>query len=122
MSAATTSFLLISRCGPYGSIRAREALDIALAGAAFNQSIDILFMDDGVLQLLPDQDPSGIMQKNLARTLPMLKHYEVANIYAEEHSLAVRGIEREALVLDCQVIDSSAAGRLIGAADVVLGG
>ena len=122
MSTANKSFLLISRSGPYGSAQAREALDIALAGAAFNQTIDILFMDDGVLQLLPDQDPTGINQKNLAKTLPMLKLYDVANIYVEQHSLAERGLLGETLVLDCTVIDSGAAGRLIAAADMVLGG
>ncbi len=122
MSTPNKSFLLVSRSGPYGSAQAREALDIALAGAAFNQTIDILFMDDGVLQLLPDQDPTGINQKNLAKTLPMLKLYDVANIYAEQHSLAVRGLLGETLVLDCKVIDSGAAGRLIAAADMVLGG
>ena len=122
MSTPNKSFLLVSRSAPYSSAQAREALDIALAGAAFNQTVDILFMDDGVFQLLPDQDPMGINQKNLAKTLPMLKLYDVANIYVEEQSLAVRGLLGENLVLDCTVIDSRAAGRLIAAADRVLGG
>ena len=45
------SMLLISRQAPWSGPGAREALDIALAGGAFDLPLALLFLDDGVLQL-----------------------------------------------------------------------
>src|SRR5690554_7301836 len=72
--------LLISRHAPYGSSIAREALDAVLASAAYDQQISLLFMDDGVFQLLAEQDPGSIGQKSFASMLSALPLYDVTNI------------------------------------------
>lgn len=41
------SLLIISRQAPWAGPSAREALDIALAGGAFDLPISMLFLDDG---------------------------------------------------------------------------
>jgi hypothetical protein len=51
------SLLIISRQAPWNGPSAREALDIALAGGAFDLPLGMLFLDDGVFQLAPDQHP-----------------------------------------------------------------
>ena len=122
MSMPGKTFLLISRASPYGSTQAREALDIAFAAAAFNQRIQVLFMDDGVLQLAPGQQPSATSGKTLAKTLGMLEHYDVTDIYVEQSSLAARGLTPDELVLDCKVLDNASMGRLVAGADTVFGG
>jgi tRNA 2-thiouridine synthesizing protein C len=57
--------LLVSRHAPYGNSTARESIDIALAAAAYDQDIGILFMDDGVFQLLKNQQSQHVDQKIL---------------------------------------------------------
>ena len=42
------SLLVISRQAPWSGPSAREALDIVLAGGAFDLPIGLLFLDDGV--------------------------------------------------------------------------
>ena len=42
------SMLIISRQAPWAGPAAREALDIALAGGAFDLPLAMLFLDDGV--------------------------------------------------------------------------
>ena len=59
------SLLIISRQAPWSGPGAREALDIALAGGAFDLPIGMLFLDDGVFQLQPAQQASALQQKDL---------------------------------------------------------
>ena len=49
-------FAYVNRRAPYGSIYALEALEVVLVGAAFDQDVSVVFMDDGVYQLKKDQD------------------------------------------------------------------
>jgi len=66
------SLLIISRQAPWNGPSAREALDIALAGGAFDLPLGMLFLDDGVFQLAPGQQPTAVQQKNLAANLQAL--------------------------------------------------
>ena len=68
--------LVVVRHSPYGSSLARASLDVALAAAAFEQPVKLLFMGDGVLQLLPGQDSQAIGQKNIGRLLLVWTKYE----------------------------------------------
>lgn len=113
--------LFISRHAPYGSSVAREALDALLAAAVYDQELSLLFMDDGVFQLLAQQDASFIEQKNIAATLPALPLYDVENIYVHWESLQHRGITTTELVLDSvQIIDSNAVSGLLAQQDQLL--
>ncbi|MEN0039019.1 MAG: sulfurtransferase complex subunit TusC [Cellvibrio sp.] len=92
--------LLISRHAPYGNSTAREALDTALAASVYDQDISVLFMDDGIFQLLKNQHSQFINQKNIASTIPALSLYGIENIYAHQNSLTERAIGIEELILD----------------------
>lgn len=43
--------LFILRQSPYHGSLAREALDMALAFAAFDENVQLLFLDDGVFSI-----------------------------------------------------------------------
>ena len=75
--------LLMIRHSPYGSGLARASLDVALAAAAFEQPLSLLFMGEGVLQLLPDQDSTQIGRKNLSRALTSLPLYDIDSVYVD---------------------------------------
>jgi tRNA 2-thiouridine synthesizing protein C len=57
------SLLIISRQAPWSGPNAREALDIVLAGGAFDLPIGLLFLDDGVFQLAVSKTPRPCNRK-----------------------------------------------------------
>lgn len=115
------SFLVVNRKAPYSTSYSKETLDVALMAAVFNQKTSLLYMDDGVYQLLKQQDPGDIKHKNSSQSLPMLEMYEVKDIYVEHRSLEARGLTTQDLVIPVKVVDSKAIAELIQQQDVVLG-
>ena len=85
-------FLYVNRKAPYGTIYAWESLEVVLIGAAFEQDVQLLFMDDGVFQLVKGQDTSGSDMKNFSPTYAALGDYEVTKIFICEKSLTERGL------------------------------
>ncbi|ARB26159.1 sulfurtransferase complex subunit TusC [Pseudomonas tolaasii] len=86
------SLLIISRQAPWSGPGAREALDIVLAGGAFDLPIGLLFMDDGVFQLAANQAPKALQQKDLSANLQALELFGVEDVFACRHSLDERGL------------------------------
>lgn len=121
MSRASKKILFISRHAPYGSSLAKDALDAILAASAYDQQLSLLFMDDGVFQLLKDQSANDIVQKSFAAILPVLPLYEINSIYVHRESLEKRQITINELVLDSvQLIDSAAISSLLAQQDQLL--
>lgn len=85
-------FLYVNRRAPYGSIYALESLEVVLIGAAFEQDVSLLFLDDGVYQLKKDQNTDGLDMKNFSPTYNALGDYDVNKIYVEQESLEERGL------------------------------
>ena len=95
---ATKKFLYINRKPPHGSIYALESLEVVLIAAAFEQEVTLAFIDDGVYQLLQNQDTSAIETKNFTPTFRALGDYDVNRIYVERESLELRGLDKEDLM------------------------
>ncbi len=88
----TKTFVYVNRKAPYGSVYALESLEVVLIGAAFEQDVKLVFMDDGVFQLTKGQDPEGIGMKNFSKTYAALGDYDISQIYVDEISLNERGL------------------------------
>jgi tRNA 2-thiouridine synthesizing protein C len=114
------SLLIISRQAPWTGPSAREALDIALAGGAFDLPLGMLFLDDGVFQLAPGQQPAQLQQKNLAANLQALPMFGVEELFVANSSLQERGLAVETLSLPVQVLDDAALAVLIDRFDQVI--
>ena len=100
------SCLMTLRCAPYGSQSAKESLDIALVLAAFEQQPGILFIDEGVFQLLPkSQLPSS--HKHIGKILCALEMYDINQLWVEQESLEQFGLVAEDLSQTVTVIDRS---------------
>ena len=99
------SLLLICRRSPWSGPSAREALDIALAGGAFDLPISLLFLDDGVLQLQSGQQPAAIQQKDLTANLQALPLFGVEALYVARADLDRRGLSVEHLTLPVTPVD-----------------
>ena len=98
MAEATKKFMYINRKAPYGTIYAWEALEVVLVGAAFEQDVSVTFMDDGVYQLMLNQETSGIGVKNFSPTYKALGDYDISKIYVEKESLELRGLGKDNLM------------------------
>ena len=91
-------FLYVNRKAPHGSIYALESLEVVLIGAAFEQEVTLAFIDDGVYQLMQNQDTAAIGTKNFAPTFRALGDYDVNRIYVERESLEQRGLSKDDLM------------------------
>ncbi|NWC49363.1 sulfurtransferase complex subunit TusC [Pseudomonas edaphica] len=111
------SLLVISRQAPWSGPSAREALDVVLAGGAFDLPIGLLFMDDGVFQLATHQDAKAVQQKDLSANLQALGLFGIDEVFACSHSLAERSLATPA---SAQALDSAAIAELIDRYDQVM--
>ncbi|MGL4272637.1 MAG: sulfurtransferase complex subunit TusC [Pseudomonas paracarnis] len=111
------SLLVISRQAPWSGPSAREALDIVLAGGAFDLPIGLLFLDDGVFQLAPNQAAKAVQQKDLSANLQALGLFGIDDVFACSHSLTARGLAPPA---HAQALDSQAIFQLIDRYDQVI--
>lgn len=110
--------LFVMRRAPYGSIMAREALDALLATAVFGQDVGVLFMDDGVFQLLDDQRGEALKQKTLSAGLAALPLYDIERLYVHRPSLEERGLSLDDLSLpELQPVDHQEVSELFSEHD-----
>ncbi|MCY1535245.1 Intracellular sulfur oxidation protein DsrF [compost metagenome] len=114
------SLLIISRQAPWSGPGAREALDIALAGGAFDLPIGLLFLDDGVFQLSAAQQPKALQQKDLSANLQALPMFGVESLYVSARSLQERGLPNQSLTLAAEVLDDVALTALVDRYDQVI--
>lgn len=112
--------LIICRKAPYGNSLAREALDIALTTSVFEQTLALLFMGDGVWQLMPRQDSMGIANKNLGKQLSALPLYDVNDLYIDADALEDRKLTADSLILSTKPLSSKEIGQFIDSFDTVL--
>ena len=83
---------------PYGTIYAWESLEVVLIGAAFDQEVSLMFVDDGVYQLVKGCDTSESDMKNFMPTYRTLGDYGVRHMYVHQASLEARGLTTDDLI------------------------
>lgn len=113
-------FLYVNRRAPYGSIYALESLEVVLIGAAFEQDVSLLFLDDGVFQLKKGQDTAASDMKNFSPTYRALEMYDVEKLYADKQSLEQRGLTEDDLIVPVEILSSEEIKDLMAQQDVVL--
>jgi tRNA 2-thiouridine synthesizing protein C len=99
--------LFILRHAPHRGRKSQELIDMLLTAAAFEQSIGLLLLDQGVWQLNPGQRPEAAAWPDTAAWLQALPLYGVDTIYVEQESLDACGLNPDALILPVQTIKRS---------------
>ncbi len=102
---------------PYESSLALEGLEIALAIAAFNQEVALLFKGPGVLQLI-NQNPDPSTHKEFTKAYTGLSLFGINDVYACQDSLA--NYDNPTLMLQPQLVDALKIAVLIKSHDIVL--
>ena len=130
----TKSFVYMNRKAPYGTVYALESLEVVLIGAAFEQDVKLVFIDDGVYQLTKDQSTDGVGMKNFSPTYSALGDYDIKEIYVDEQSLKDRGLSMDDLMeltwededddwaekSSMHLVNREQLAKIIGDADVLL--
>lgn len=93
---------------PHGSTSGREGLDAVLATSAYSEAIQVFFIGDGVFQLLAGQQPEQIRCRDYIATFKMLALYDIEQVYVCQQSLAERGIDPAALLIEAEVLPAEA--------------
>lgn len=113
-------FMFVNRKAPYGTIYALEALEVVLISAAFDQDVSLVFLDDGVYQIVKGQHTKAIDVKNFSPTYRALEGYDIEKLYVSKESLEERGLTVDDLLVDVEVLDAAAMSKLMAEQDVVL--
>lgn len=113
--------LLVFRRGPHGSSAGREGLEVALAALAFDQTVNALFMGDGVLLLRHGQDTRAAQVKDFAPGFRALLQHGLERAAVVSEDMAQRGMVPGDLQLAAERIDIKGAARWIAEHDICIG-
>lgn len=106
---------------PHGSSAGREGLDAVMALSALTDGIALFFIGDGVLQLLPDQQPERVLARNYIATFGVLPLYDVETFYLCHDSLIERGLDPSLpFVLPVTQLSTSAWREQLNQYDIVM--
>jgi tRNA 2-thiouridine synthesizing protein C len=115
------SLLVVVRHTPYGSSLARSSIEVALTSATFDQTVGVLFMGHGVLQLLPGQDSDALGIRNIAKLISSFPLYDLNNIYADLGALEQHGLQKTDLLLEPEILNETAMQDLMRRYDHIVG-
>jgi tRNA 2-thiouridine synthesizing protein C len=113
-------FLFVMQSCPHVGTQLEENLDMILTAASMDQTVSLLFLDDGVFQLLEGQNPAVIGRKHVAPIFQALPLYDVDSFWIELESLQERSLEDRALTLPVQVVARSKVAALMASHDIVV--
>jgi tRNA 2-thiouridine synthesizing protein C len=112
--------LFLLRHSPYDGHLSQAATDLLLLSTTFGQTISVLYMDEGVWHLVPNQVGHAIDRKDFYRLTQGLNHYEIAAIYADQASLLMRKLTLKDPSLPIQLLDSPQIHDLFQQQDFIL--
>ena len=112
--------MFVNRRAPHGTIYALESLEVVLITATFDQDVSLVFIDDGVYELVKGQQTKGIGTKSFSPSYRALEGYDVEKLYVDRDSMQQRGLTEKDLLVPVEVLDAAAMGRLMQQQDVIL--
>lgn len=113
-------FMFVNRKAPYGTVYALESLEVVLITATFDQDVSLLFMDDGVFEIVKGQQTKDIGMKNFSPSYRALEGYDVEKLYVDADSLTQRGLSEKDLLVPVEVLSGQQVAELMQQQDVVL--
>ena len=84
--------IIISRSS-FSNSDFKEAVDLGLVCAAFDQEVNLIFVDSGITNLIKNQSAEKVDDKNQVDILKGLEFYDIDNIIIEQESLNMTSIE-----------------------------
>ena len=101
------NYLYVFRRVPYGSSIGQEGLDALLIAPSFeNINATVLFMDDGVYQIKSNQNNSHLKMRQYTKTFAALQDFGVEKIYVDNEALQKRGLSKQDLAINVELLDT----------------
>lgn len=115
------AILLIQTASPFNQAKAREALDLALALAAVEHQVSMLFQDDAIYQLVaPDFGQANAPLKAFQKSFGLFALYDIGPCLVCQQSLAARGLAQLSLPDGFVRADSAAIQAAMQQADQLI--
>lgn len=95
-------------------------LDLALAAAAFDQTVRILLIDHGVFLIRSGQNPKMFDYKDVAKIFESLHWHEIETIYVEAESLGEHGLSAEDLSIEVELVQRCDIAELLSCQQVIV--
>lgn len=112
--------LFLMRQPPYSTSHALEALESILVAGVFEQHVSVLFKDEGVWQLIDNQDGAELGTRTVSNVVQALPEYDVSDLFVCETSLSQRGLDLDDLVLPVAPLSLAAQSDLLTEQDAVV--
>lgn len=111
--------LYIFSRAPYSTADGQEGLDALLIGAAFEQSVSVLFLHDGVFQLRAEQNADSSELKIFTKAFRALQDFGIDECCVHDLSLTARGLEESELMCEVNQVTSAQICELVRHSDRV---
>ncbi|MGL5360212.1 MAG: sulfurtransferase complex subunit TusC [Shewanella sp.] len=111
---------ILFRSAPHGTTKGREGLDLALLSASFEQEVSLLFVDEGVLHLVKEQQPELIGAKDYIATFKALPLYDIDTVLACKQSLTDYGLSLGLLTIPVTAVNDDSIAAHLKSVDEVL--
>lgn len=90
----------------------KEAIDLGLVCAAFDQQVNLIFVDAGINNLISGQSASKLNDKNHVDIIKGLEFYDIENVYLEKESLDKTCLKMDNLMPSVKLITGSEINQL----------
>ncbi len=107
----TTSIIISTP--PFSDISGKEGLDLALVCAAFEQKVNLIYVDKGLFHLVKNQNPEAIDDKSHDKQLSALSFYDIDSIYYDESALTDLGMAKDELIEASSSLTRSQIDKMI---------
>ena len=104
---------IINNHSPLNSAHGREALDMAMIFAAFEQEVSYILQGPAVLSVVKGQQPEQLGHKDYLSTIKALELYEVDNLIVCGHSLAAYGLTEADIISNAHVYNKAQINTLL---------
>lgn len=111
--------LFVLQQDPLSGSLARAGVDTALAYAAFDQPVTVLFTGAGVLQLAPEADAMRAGRRDLRRVIDSMPLYDIEAVLVDRDALQAYGL-RDDLPAFAMQLDASQVPALYARHDHVM--
>lgn len=119
-SGTVKKFMFVNRKAPYGTVYALEALEVVLISAAFDQDVSMVFVDDGIYELVKGQNTKATGMRNFSPAYRALEGYDIEKLYVDGESLEARGLTTENLLVPVEVLNTAQMAELMDQQDIVI--
>lgn len=110
----------IFNSAPHSTSKGREGLDALMAASAYCESIKVFFLDIGVTQLLRNQSPETLLQKDYIPTFKLMEMYDIEDVYVSSEGLEKYGLTAEDLCIESAVLSLAQLQQQLAKCDKVL--